>query len=100
MKNRHQKSTIFSPLVFHRLRPHDKPNGKILATLIFFSLPFWDLVGFLLQGIPCFLSVFPFFPGNFRGSEERKHPKNPHARENKFGTSTPAGLPLGRCLLP
>ena len=24
MKNRHQKSTIFSPLVFHRLRPHDR----------------------------------------------------------------------------
>ena len=24
MKNRHQKSTIFSPLVFHHLRPHEK----------------------------------------------------------------------------
>ena len=36
-KNRHQKSTIFSPLVFHRLRPHE---------LDFLNLPQWILRAF------------------------------------------------------
>ena len=50
---------------------------KITYTLIFFSLLFWISLFFFfyLQGNPCnFLIVFPFFPRNFRGLEERKNP--------------------------
>ena len=48
-KNRHQKSTIFSPLVFHRLRLLDQNPD---TSLVFFVR-------------------FPFFSKDFRGSAKR-----------------------------
>ena len=38
-------------------------------------LAFWDfLVFFVARNVLAFLSVFPFFPRDFRDSEERKNP--------------------------
>ena len=63
--------------MFHRRRHHNRKRS-IAATKLqpisktSFPCFFEFLLAFLLQGIPCFFDHFPFFPGNFRGLDERK----------------------------
>ena len=45
-----------------------------MISLSFLSLFFWNSLFFPLRGIPCFLSVFPFFSRDFRGSAGIKNP--------------------------